>query len=391
MLVERMEGRIWVESEEGRGSKFMVAVPVAVVENSEAEEGRAGDQAPSPSPPLPSPAPSPATARAGFGDRHQSHGHRQSPSTSSIPSTSQQETETNRKGLPDSKMAPSPLPAPSPVVARDEFGDRHQSHAHRQSPPTSSTPLTSETIKRELLESKKAEEGGVQVLVVEDEPINRKIMVRMLRKLLGPTATIYEATDGTEAVDLCAQLVSSNNKTCDTTDAGPSETSLYGSSAAESPAGAICTTTKAESVIVNAGSESTINAPSLVVGQGHSCLNMNSHTLPTPPRSPSSPTSPASIPKHFHLAPLPDPNNTSPCITRSPPLSVIFMDIIMPIMDGYTASSRIREMGISTPIVVTTANVADEERGRDLGVVKSIRKPFTKEKIAGVLERVGVL
>ncbi|KAJ3087533.1 histidine kinase osmosensor [Quaeritorhiza haematococci] len=37
MLVERMEGRIWAESQEGKGSEFMVVVPVRVVEDSEFE------------------------------------------------------------------------------------------------------------------------------------------------------------------------------------------------------------------------------------------------------------------------------------------------------------------------------------------------------------------
>ncbi|KAJ3087534.1 hypothetical protein HK102_010861 [Quaeritorhiza haematococci] len=216
------------------------------------------------------------------------------------------------------------------------------------------------------------------------EPINRKIMVRMLRKLLGPTATIHEAADGTEAVDLCAQLFSSKNNASDPMDTGSrkicQDTSLNESSAAGSPA---ATTT------AKAGSESTIDPSSSVGGQGRSCLDMNSNTLPTPPRSrsPSHPTTsrPTCILQHPH------PSNTSPSNPRPQPFSVIFMDIIMPIMDGYTASRHIRELGISTPIVVTTANMVDEEQSSELGVVEAIQKPFTKEKITGVLQKVGVL
>ncbi|KAJ3079963.1 hypothetical protein HK102_003398, partial [Quaeritorhiza haematococci] len=358
MLVERMEGRIWAESEEGKGSRFMVAVPVTVVEDSQLEQpdvsagcSSNSDEQIIPSvPTLPefrvdneAPSISPAVARVGFNDRHDEQTHQQPPPAPSTPSSSQKETNAKGKGPPDSKTA----------------------------------------------------EEGVSVLVVEDEPINRKIMVRMLRKLLGPTATIHEAADGTEAVDLCAKLVSSDNNASDPgrIDAASREkwqdTSLNISSAAESPAAA--TTTKLGAVVAKAGSESTINPPSSVEVQGHSCLDMNSNTLPTPPPSPGSSPPPASSPtipqrQDTSLTTF-DPNNTSPSTTRPQPLSVIFMDIIMPIMDGYTASRHIRELGISTPIVVTTANIADAERGRELGVVEAIQKPFTREKIAGVLQK----
>ncbi|KAJ3078962.1 hypothetical protein HK102_004114, partial [Quaeritorhiza haematococci] len=161
--------------------------------------------------------------------------------------------------------------APPPDAAYVGFSGCDDHQGHQQPPPTSSIPSAShqeaKTSGRGPPDSHTAEAGGVSVLVVEDEPINRKIMVRMLRKLLGPSATIYEAADGTEAVDLCTQLVSSNDCTSDTADNGSrttgQDTSLYGSSsAAESPAA--LTTTRPESVIGKAGSESTIHPSSLI-------------------------------------------------------------------------------------------------------------------------------
>ncbi|KAJ3065213.1 hypothetical protein HK102_007997, partial [Quaeritorhiza haematococci] len=191
------------------------------------------------------------------------------------------------------------------------------------------------------------------------EPINRRIMVRMLRKLLGPTATIYEAADGTEAVEFCAKLVASSNGT----------------------SGGLCAAGASRDSTVDPTSSASVANGSQSQRDRHTCpgSDMDSNALPTPPRSPSPshPSSPSSI--------------SAPTAPSPHPLSVIFMDIIMPTMDGYTASQHIRAMGIETPIVVTTANIADEERGRGLGVVEALRKPFTRESVAGVLQRVGVL
>lgn len=38
---------------------------------------------------------------------------------------------------------------------------------------------------------------------------------------------------------------------------------------------------------------------------------------------------------------------------------VILMDLSMPIMDGYTATHRLREMGFHRPIIAITANAID--------------------------------
>ncbi|KAJ3082180.1 hypothetical protein HK102_001872, partial [Quaeritorhiza haematococci] len=117
---------------------------------------------------------------------------------------------------------------------------------------------------------------------------------------------------------------------------------------------------------------------SSLVGQGL----VHTNVPQTPPSSSASSASPS----------ISSDARTHRQSTPPAPLSVIFMDIIMQTMDGYTASRHIRSMGISTPIIVTSANITDdEERGREIGVVEAMQKPFTREKVEMVLKRVGIL
>jgi len=70
---------------------------------------------------------------------------------------------------------------------------------------------------------------------------------------------------------------------------------------------------------------------------------------------------------------------------------MIFMDIQMPVMDGYEATRRIREMNIpaakSVPIVAMTANVFKEdiERCLEAGMNSHISKPISYMEIIGTL------
>jgi|GEM_PF-2783660 len=57
----------------------------------------------------------------------------------------------------------------------------------------------------------------------------------------------------------------------------------------------------------------------------------------------------------------------------------IFMDVQMPVMDGITALSKLREAGIDTPVVAMTAHALDSERKEGLaaGMLEYIIKPYT--------------
>jgi CheY-like chemotaxis protein len=72
------------------------------------------------------------------------------------------------------------------------------------------------------------------------------------------------------------------------------------------------------------------------------------------------------------------------------PISLILMDMEMPVMDGYTAARYIRNLpnGKDVPIVAITANVGATERTRCLeaGCTAYIQKPFQKENLIGTTE-----
>ncbi|KAJ3034199.1 hypothetical protein HDV00_005369 [Rhizophlyctis rosea] len=75
---------------------------------------------------------------------------------------------------------------------------------------------------------------------------------------------------------------------------------------------------------------------------------------------------------------------------------VIFMDILMPLMDGFEATAQIRARGITTPIIIATANQVNgneeaERRMKGVGADEAIGKPFSREDVEAVLRRYGVL
>ena len=72
---------------------------------------------------------------------------------------------------------------------------------------------------------------------------------------------------------------------------------------------------------------------------------------------------------------------------------LIFMDCQMPNMDGYEATTRIRELetqtSTRTPIIALTANSlpSDRERSEEAGMDEFLTKPIVKEKLRDALSR----
>jgi CheY-like chemotaxis protein len=71
--------------------------------------------------------------------------------------------------------------------------------------------------------------------------------------------------------------------------------------------------------------------------------------------------------------------------------AVIFMDVNMPVIDGFTATRMIREMSDakkSTPIIALTADAMKEDRERCLamGMNDFVSKPFRLKEIEFVLK-----
>ena len=74
--------------------------------------------------------------------------------------------------------------------------------------------------------------------------------------------------------------------------------------------------------------------------------------------------------------------------------SVIFMDLSMPVMDGFEASRKIRELEkeqgwAPTPIIATTAHVLDEDRVRctEAGMDDFVAKPIKKDALDEALAK----
>lgn len=62
---------------------------------------------------------------------------------------------------------------------------------------------------------------------------------------------------------------------------------------------------------------------------------------------------------------------------------LILMDLHMPVMDGYEASTRLRKLGIQIPIIALTANLPNEidEKIKDVGINGMIVKPFLPDEL----------
>ncbi len=61
----------------------------------------------------------------------------------------------------------------------------------------------------------------------------------------------------------------------------------------------------------------------------------------------------------------------------------IILDVMMPIMNGFEVVRNIRNLNISTPIILLTAKslVDDKVKGLDIGANDYITKPFEKEEL----------
>ncbi len=75
---------------------------------------------------------------------------------------------------------------------------------------------------------------------------------------------------------------------------------------------------------------------------------------------------------------------------------IVFMDIEMPIMNGFEASEEIRERPGSKSKVLIIASWAQSrefffDKVRKTGIDDYISKPYTQNKIVSVLQRHGVL
>jgi CheY-like chemotaxis protein len=66
---------------------------------------------------------------------------------------------------------------------------------------------------------------------------------------------------------------------------------------------------------------------------------------------------------------------------------VVLMDIQMPIMDGYTATQKLRDAGFSKPIIALTAHAMTEVRQKsfDFGYTDHLTKPINAVELFAVI------
>lgn len=71
------------------------------------------------------------------------------------------------------------------------------------------------------------------------------------------------------------------------------------------------------------------------------------------------------------------------------PYGLVFMDLNMPVMDGYEAAAALRKQGNQTPIVALSANVLLEERGRclQLGMNDFLSKPARRAELEAMINK----
>lgn len=68
---------------------------------------------------------------------------------------------------------------------------------------------------------------------------------------------------------------------------------------------------------------------------------------------------------------------------------MIFMDVQMPVMDGFKATRLLRQKGITTPVIALTARAFDEDRARCLeaGCDDYISKPIKHDTLVKIISQ----
>lgn len=67
---------------------------------------------------------------------------------------------------------------------------------------------------------------------------------------------------------------------------------------------------------------------------------------------------------------------------------VILLDLMMPVMDGWTFREEQRRTGSTVPVVLLSAAGRLDEHERSLGAAATITKPFDIDRVISTIERV---
>lgn len=71
---------------------------------------------------------------------------------------------------------------------------------------------------------------------------------------------------------------------------------------------------------------------------------------------------------------------------------VMFLDLTMPIMDGYEVLEEIRKSDLPCMVVVVSGDIQPEarERVKKLGAIEFMKKPINREQTTEVLTKFGI-
>lgn len=69
---------------------------------------------------------------------------------------------------------------------------------------------------------------------------------------------------------------------------------------------------------------------------------------------------------------------------------IVFLDLTMPIMDGFEALEKIKEFDKNAKVVIISADIQklSMDRVRDLGAFNFIKKPIDTSKMQQILEKI---
>lgn len=70
-----------------------------------------------------------------------------------------------------------------------------------------------------------------------------------------------------------------------------------------------------------------------------------------------------------------------------------FMDLTMPIMDGFEATKAIKEFDSKAKIIIVSADIqeASMQKSKQNGAVGFIKKPISEESLSKILTKLGLL
>lgn len=78
---------------------------------------------------------------------------------------------------------------------------------------------------------------------------------------------------------------------------------------------------------------------------------------------------------------------------RAKKADVMFLDLTMPVMDGYEVLEVLKKEGLNTFVIVVSADIQPkaQERVMQLGATAFIKKPVNTEEVTRILKQYGII